>query len=62
MVSLEEEFYLQCFNVAADAQLLHEEGGVSEGWSSVAEVVEEVKILHQSESVDKVRAGEMWQL
>lgn len=52
----------QQLHVAAAAQLLDQEGGVGEGRSAVTEVVQEVQVLHQSEPVDQVRAGEMRQL
>lgn len=51
----------QC-DVTAAAQLLDEEGGVGKGWSAMTEVIQEVQVLHQSEPVDQVRAGEMGQL
>lgn len=49
-------------DVTAAAQLLDEEGGVRKGWSAMTQVVQEVQVLHQSEPVDQVRAGEMRQL
>lgn len=49
-------------HVAAAAQLLDDEGRVGEGRSAVTQVIQEVQVLHQSEPVDQVRAGEMWQL
>lgn len=49
-------------DVAAAAQLLHQEGGEGERRAAVAEVVQEVQVLHQGKAVDQVAAGEVWQL
>lgn len=55
-------FHSQQWDIAAATQLLHQEGGKGEGWAAVAEVIQEVQVLHQGKAVDQVAAGKVWQL